>query len=115
MALTHKDAEKYLLSLPGAWLDYPFDEKTAVYKVGHNDVPGSDEKMFALITEDSVPLRISVKCDPLLSSNLQQKYETVLPGFHLNKKHWITVICSGQLTDDEVKDLMRLSYRLVTE
>lgn len=71
--------------------------------------------MFALIAEGSQPVRVSLKCDPQLSSNLQQKYETVLPGYHLNKKHWITVICSGQLSDDEVKDLARLSYRLVTE
>ena len=113
--MTHKELETYLLSMPGAWLDYPFDETTAVYKVGHKDVPGEEEKMFALITEGSQPVRVILKCDPQLSSNLQQKYETVLPGYHLNKKHWITVICSGQLSDDEVKDLARLSYRLVTE
>ncbi len=113
--MTHKELETYLLSMPGAWLDYPFDETTAVYKVGHKDVPGEEEKMFALIAEGSQPVRVSLKCDPQLSSNLQQKYETVLPGYHLNRKHWITVICSGQLSDDEVKDLARLSYRLVTE
>lgn len=115
MAIIHSDIEKYILSFPGAWLDYPFDKKTAVYKVGHADVAGQEEKMFALIAEDSKPLRVSVKCDPRLSLNLQEKYETVLPGYHLNKKNWITIICSGQLTDDEVKDLIRLSYRLVTE
>lgn len=113
--MTHKELETYLLSMPGAWLDYPFDETTAVYKVGHKDTPGEEEKMFALIAEGSQPVRVSLKCDPQLSSNLQQKYETVLPGYHMNKKHWITVICSGQLSDDEVKDLARLSYRLVTE
>lgn len=113
MAIAHTEAEAFLLSLPGVWLDYPFDEKTAVYKVGHKDIPGDDEKMVALIAEDSTPLRVSLKCDPQLSTHLQQKYETVLPGFHLNKKHWITIICSGQLSDDEVKDLIRLSYQLV--
>lgn len=115
MALTHRDVEQYVLSFPGAWLDYPFDKKTAVYKVGHAEAVGQEEKMFALIAEESKPLRVSVKCDPRLSLNLQEKYETVLPGYHLNKKHWITIICSGQLTDDEVKDLIRLSYRLVAE
>ena len=69
--------------------------------------------MFALIAEGSQPLRVSLKCDPQLSLRLQQKYETVQPGHHLNKKHWITIICSGQLSDDEIKDLARLSYRLV--
>jgi predicted DNA-binding protein (MmcQ/YjbR family) len=113
--MTHKELETYLLSMPGAWLDYPFNKTTTVYKVGHKDAPGEEEKMFALIAEGSQPVRVSLKCDPQLSSNLQQKYETVLPGYHMNKKHWITVICSGQLSDDEVKDLARLSYRLVTE
>lgn len=113
--MTHKDLEEYLLSFPGAWLDYPFGEGTAVYKVGHKDVPGEDEKMFALIAEGSSPVRVSLKCDPQLAKHLREKYEEVQPGYHLNKKHWNTVICSGQLSDEEVKDLARLSYRLVTE
>jgi predicted DNA-binding protein (MmcQ/YjbR family) len=46
---------------------------------------------------------------------LREKYETVLPGYHLNKKHWNTIICSGQLGDEEVFDLARLSYQLVAQ
>lgn len=111
--MTHKEMEAFLLTMPGAWLDYPFGEDVAVYKIGHKDA-GEAEKMFALIAEGSKPLRISLKCDPQLSRTLQEKYESVLPGHHLNKKHWITVICSGQLRDDEVYDLVRLSYRLVS-
>jgi predicted DNA-binding protein (MmcQ/YjbR family) len=113
--MTHKDLEDYLLSFPDAWLDYPFGEGTAVYKVGHKDVPGQDEKLFAIIAEGSNPVRVSLKCDPLLAKHLREKYEEVQPGYHLNKKHWNTIVCSGQLSDDEVKDLARLSYRLVTE
>ena len=113
--MTQKEFDEYVLSFPGAWLDYPFGEKTAVYKVGHKDVPGQDEKLFALVAEGSQPLRVSLKCDPQLAAHLREKYETVLPGYYLNKKHWNTIICSGQLTDDEIKDLTRLSYRLVTE
>ncbi len=113
--MTHKDLEEYLLSFPGAWLDYPFGEGTAVYKHGHKDVPGEDEKLFAIIAEGSSPVRVSLKCDPLLAKHLREKYEEVQPGYHLNKKHWNTIVCSGQLSDDEVKDLARLSYRLVTE
>ena len=112
--MTHQQFEEFLLSLPGAWLDYLFGDKVAVYKVGRKDT-GQSGKMFALIAEGSKPLRISLKCDPQLSLKLQQKYESVQPGFHLNKKHWITVICSGQLSDEELFDLARLSYRLVTE
>ena len=113
--MDHKTIEAYLLSLPGAWLDYPFGEGVAVYKVGHNDVPRQDEKMFALISECTKPLRISLKCDPQLAVHLREKYETVLPGYHLNKKHWNTIICSGQLSDDEIRDLAYLSYQLVTK
>lgn len=113
--MIHKELEEYLLSMPGAWLDYPFGEGTAVYKVGHKDVPGEQEKMFAIIAEDSKPLRVSLKCDPQLAIVLRDKYETVVPGYHLNKKHWNTIICTGQLGDEDIKDLVRLSYRLVTE
>lgn len=104
--LTHKELEEYILSMPNARLDYPFGEDTAVYKVV--------DKMFALIAEKSNPVRVSLKCDPLLAQTLREKYETVLPGYHLNKKHWNTVICTGQLSDDEVFDLVRHSYLLVT-
>ena len=110
--MTHKELEEYLLSFPNTWLDYPFGEGTSVYKVGHKEA--GDGKLFAIIADDSKPLRVSLKCDPQLAQTLREKYETVLPGYHLNKKHWNTIICSGQLTDDEVKDLVRLSYRLVT-
>jgi predicted DNA-binding protein (MmcQ/YjbR family) len=72
-------------------------------------------KMLALVQENSKPLRVSLKCDPLLAQNLREKYETVLAGYHLNKKHWNTIICSGQLTDDEIFDLARLSYELVKD
>ena len=112
--MTHQQLEELLLSFPDAWLDYPFGEKVAVYKVGRKDA-GQNEKMFALIAEDSKPLRVSLKCDPQLSLNLQRKYESGQSGSHLNKKHWITVICSGQFSDDELFDVARLSHRLVTE
>ena len=109
--LSHKEIESYILSLSGAWLDFPFGEETSVYKVGQGDA----SKMFALIANGSKPLRLSLKCDPLLAQNLREKYESVLPGYHLNKKHWITIICSGQLSDDEIKDLVRLSYQLAQQ
>lgn len=91
--------------MPNARLDYPFGEKTAVYKTG--------EKMFAIIAEESDPLRLSLKCDPQLAETLRERYETVMPGYHLNKKHWNTILLTGQLSDQEVKDLIRHSYHLV--
>ena len=103
--MDHKTVEEYILSLPGAGLDYPFGAGTAVYK--------TDEKMFALIAEGSEPLRLSLKCEPQLAELLRAKYESVLPGYHLNKKHWNTLVLSGQLSWPEVQDLIRHSYELV--
>ncbi len=109
--MTHKELEDYVLRFENTWLDYPFGEGTAVYKVGHKEQ--GEGKIFAIIVEESKPLRVSLKCDPLLAQNLREKYESVLPGYHLNKKHWNTIICSGQLSNDEIFDLARLSYNLV--
>jgi predicted DNA-binding protein (MmcQ/YjbR family) len=109
--MTHKELEEYLLSYPNTWLDYPFGEGTSVYKIGHKET--GEGKLFAIIQDDSKPLRISLKCDPLLAETLREKYETVLPGYHLSKKHWNTILCTGQVPEDELFDLVRLSYNLV--
>jgi predicted DNA-binding protein (MmcQ/YjbR family) len=95
--------------MPGAHLDYPFGKEVAVYKAGKAD------KLFALIAEGSDPLRLSLKCDPILAQTLREKYESVMPGYHLNKKHWNTIVLTGQLSWDEIQDLIRHSYQLVTE
>lgn len=109
--MTHKEFEEFLLQFPKVWLDYPFGEGTAVYKYG--DKP--EGKIVAIVAEGSKPLRVSLKCDPILAENLREKYETVVPGYHLNKKHWNTIICSGQLANEEIFDLARLSHQLVSE
>jgi len=108
--MTHKELEDYLLSFPDTWLDFPFGEDVSVYKCG----PKEKGKMSALIQEGSSPLQVSLKCDPLLAQSLREKYESVQPGYHLNKKHWNTLLLTGQLSDDEVKDLARHSYLLVS-
>jgi predicted DNA-binding protein (MmcQ/YjbR family) len=105
--MTHKEVENYLLSMPGAKLDYPFGEGVAVYKAG--------DKMFALVTEKKLPVQISLKCDPLLAETLREKYDTVMPGYHLNKKHWNTILLTGQMEWEEVQGLIRHSYQLVAE
>lgn len=104
--MDHETVENYILSMQDATLEYPFGEKVAVYKV--------NDKMFALIQEGSNPLRLSLKCDPQLSKVLRERYESVMPGYHLSKKHWNTIILSGQMEWSEVQDLIRHSYQLVT-
>lgn len=107
--MTHKDIEESILALPGTWLDYPFGEGTAVYKYGAQP----DGKIMAIIAEGSNPLRVSLKCDPQLAKLLRDKYESVLPGYHLNKNHWNTILCTGQVPESELLDLVRHSYELV--
>lgn len=91
--------------MPNAVLDYPFGEDVAVYKV--------NDKMFALIAEKKNPLQLSLKCDPQLSEILREKYVEVMPGYHLNKKHWNTLVLAGELGWEEVQGLIVHSYNLV--
>ncbi len=104
--MDHKTVEDYVLSMPNSRLDYPFGESVAVYKI--------EDKMFALIREGKEPVQISLKCDPKLSEVLRAKYDTVMPGYHLNKQHWNTIVLSGQMPWTEVQDLIRHSYQLVS-
>lgn len=103
--MTHKEVEEYVLGMPNAVLEYPFGDSVAVYKV--------NDKMFALIAEGSNPLRLSLKCDPQLAVVLREKYESVMPGYHLNKKHWNTFVLTGQLPLEEIQGFIRHSYELV--
>lgn len=105
--MDHKTVEEFILSMPNALREYPFGESVAVYKV--------DDKMFALIAEGSNPVQLSVKGDPQLNELLRERYETVMPGYHLNKKHWNTILLTGQLSWEEIQDLIRLSYNLVSQ
>ena len=100
--LSHKTVEEMITALAGVVLDYPFGEGTAVYKIG-----SEKGKMFALIDEQSKPLRLSLKCDPQLAELLREKYETVIPGYHLNKKHWNTDRKSTRLNSSHT-DISRM-------
>ena len=108
---TAKEIHEFLMSLPNARLDFPFGDDVAVYKVP----VGDDEKMFALVPEDKTPVSISLKCDPTLAKVLREKYESVMEGYHLSKKHWNTMLLTGQLEQQELQDLILHSYNLVTK
>jgi predicted DNA-binding protein (MmcQ/YjbR family) len=95
---------EYCLSKPGASEGLPFGEQTLVFYVG--------PKMFALIPLDEIQLRINLKCDPERSFELRQAHESIYPGFHMNKKHWNTVLPDG-LNADLVYELIDHSYDLV--
>ena len=95
----------YCLSLRGAEETFPFGPETSVFKVGG--------KMFALSGLGEEPLRVSVKCEPELAEALRAAHAAVIPGYHLNKRHWNTVVIDGSLTDDAIRDMIQDSYDLV--
>jgi predicted DNA-binding protein (MmcQ/YjbR family) len=97
----------YLLALPGAAADYPFGPQPLVVKVGG--------KIFALVTEDSTPLRISLKCEPAHAQFLRDTFPAVQPGYHLNKEHWNTVTLDGSIPEAGIRTMIDESYRLVVQ
>lgn len=109
MDVTFDQINKKLLSYKKAYLDHPFGEEIHVYKIKMS----KESKMFAILVEKKGILRLSLKCDPLLAQTLRQKYESVLAGYNLNKKHWNTIILSGQLSWAEIIALIDHSYQLV--
>ncbi|HEV7462243.1 MAG TPA: MmcQ/YjbR family DNA-binding protein [Solirubrobacteraceae bacterium] len=96
---------EYCLSFPGSVETFPFGPETSVFKVGG--------KMFALSQLAQRALRVSLKCDPLLAEQLRGAHTAVLPGYHLNKRHWNTVIIDGSLPEQMIKDMIEDSYDLV--
>lgn len=74
----------------------------------------TDDQIFAIIHDATTPLRLEAKCDPQLARLLRDRYESVLPSTHMDKKSWNEIINSGQLTTGEIQDLLVLSYNLIT-
>jgi predicted DNA-binding protein (MmcQ/YjbR family) len=103
--MTFEILNNYCLSHIGAIKEYPFDNTTAVYKVGN--------KIFALIDEASNSPRINLKCDPYYARELREMYENVIAGYHMNKRHWNTVICEGDIDETLIFEWIDDSYDLV--
>lgn len=96
---------EYILQKPSVTEGFPFGEDTLVFKV--------KEKIFFLAGLDSDPLQFNVKCDPDKAIQLREEYpDTVLPGYHMNKKHWNTIIVDGRLTARQLKEMIDDSYDL---
>jgi predicted DNA-binding protein (MmcQ/YjbR family) len=89
----------------GAVEEYPFGPRTSVFKVGG--------KIFAIAALASDPLTVSLKCEPEISELLRAGHDAIAPGYHLNKRHWITVTIGGDAPDRLVADLIEDSYDLV--
>lgn len=83
----------------------PFGPETLAFKVGG--------KLFLLASLDAVPLQFNAKCDPDEAVALREQYTCVLPGYHMNKKHWNTVVCDGTASDALLRQWIDDSYKLV--
>lgn len=106
--LATMDAETlrdYCLSKPGVSEEFPFDTVTLVFKVGG--------KIFALCALDESPLRVNLKCDPEKAVSLREHHPSILPGYHMNKRHWNTLVMDGSIPPGLVKELIDHSYKLI--
>ena len=85
--------------------EFPFDEETLVFKVAG--------KIFLLASLEAIPLQINLKCDPEKVIELREEYDTVTPGYHMNKKHWNTIIIDGSIPEKKLFHWIDNSYSLV--
>ena len=95
----------YCLEKKGVTEEFPFDETTLVFKVSG--------KMFALTGLNKIPFTVNLKCDPEYALELREAHDTIVPGFHMNKKHWNTVTFESNLSLDLLHQLIDHSYDLV--
>jgi predicted DNA-binding protein (MmcQ/YjbR family) len=103
--MTAAELRDHCLSFTGAMETFPFGPETSVFKVSG--------KMFALSQLGADSLRVSLKCEPGLAEALRGTHAAVLPGYHLNKRHWNTVILDGSVPDELLRDMIEDSYDLV--
>jgi predicted DNA-binding protein (MmcQ/YjbR family) len=105
--MTWDELRDFCLSLPGAEETFPFEPGSSVFKAPNG-------KMFGVSVTAREPLDISVKCEPDFAAALRRDYDAIAEGYHLNKRHWITVTLNGDAPDDLVRGLIEDSYALVT-
>ena len=109
--MSTRDAVEWLsghcLAQPEAVMEYPFGDGVRVFKVAG--------KMFALVPEGADPGSISLKCDPDHAVALRERYAAVTGGYHLNKRHWNTVLVTGEVPDEEIVQFVEDSYDLVVD
>jgi predicted DNA-binding protein (MmcQ/YjbR family) len=85
--------------------DFPFGEETLVFKVAG--------KIFLLASLETIPLQINLKCEPEKAIELRETYDSVQPGYHMNKKHWNTIIIDGTISGNKIFEWIDKSYELV--
>jgi predicted DNA-binding protein (MmcQ/YjbR family) len=102
-----EDIREYALCFPNVTEGFPFGESVLVFKV--------NGKIFLLLPLDTLQIQCNVKCDPERAIELREEYpENILPGYHMNKKHWNTMILDGRISISKIKELITHSYELVS-
>ncbi|MBL0174771.1 MAG: MmcQ/YjbR family DNA-binding protein [Ignavibacteria bacterium] len=96
---------EYCLRKSGVTEGFPFTESTLVFRVM--------DKMFLLAALDAVPLQFNIKCDPATAIELRERYDAVTPGYHMDKRHWITVKLDGSVPTRDVLSWIDASYDLI--
>lgn len=102
-----EDLREYCLQHPFVEESFPFGPDTLVFKV--------NGKIFLLTGLDNDPLQFNVKCDPEKAEALREQYPSVLPGYHMNKKHWNTIVVDGSVSNRVLKEWITDSYNLVAK
>lgn len=97
----------YCLQLPYVEECFPFGDENLVFKV--------KGKIFAIISLDDFPARINLKCEPSLALEWREQYHAIIPGYHMNKKHWNTLILEGSLPAQFIQSAIQLSFQLVVQ
>ncbi len=100
--MTLEELSEFASQLSGAVEEQPFGPDVDVMKVGG--------KIFAILSPGAEPEAISLKCEPGLALELRVRYDAVMPGYHLNKRHWNTVLLDGSVPDDELRAMVSHSY-----
>lgn len=101
----------FCLSMPRAVEDFPFHPETSVFRLKPKQ--GKKGKIFAITRLEEKPLAVSLKIDPELGESLRATYEAIEPGYHLNKRHWVTITLGGDADDDVIGGLIEDSNALV--
>lgn len=99
--------KKYFLSCPESYEDFPFGAEITIFKV--------KDKWFGLLTEREGSLQINLKCDPDEALILRDLFKSVVPGYHMNKKHWNTIILDGTIPEKEIEAMIYSSYVLIVD
>jgi predicted DNA-binding protein (MmcQ/YjbR family) len=105
--MNFEGARRYLLSRPAAFEDFPFGPDVYVYKVVN--------KMFATLVESDGLARMNLKCEPAEALFLREMFDAVLPGYHMNKTHWNTVLLDGSIPRGELERMVDRSFGLVVK